>query len=212
MYFKDRSEAGQRLAEKLTKYLRRKDAIVLALPRGGILIGAEIAKTLKIALDVIITRKIGAPGNPEFAIGALSENGEVVFSDTTLTAYGINNAYIKKKIEQEKEEIKNRIALYRNGKPLPSLKNKVVILVDDGIATGFTMQIAIQAVAKENPKKIVVAVPAAPISATNEFLKLVTDFVCLDRPPDFSAVGQFYENFEIPKTEKLQELLKTYRK
>lgn len=212
MYFKDRSEAGQRLAEKLTKYLRRKDAIVLALPRGGIFIGAEIAKALKIALDVIITRKIGAPGNPEFAIGALSENGEVIFSDTTLTAYGINNAYIKKKIEQEKEEIKNRIALYRDGKPLPSLKNKVVILVDDGIATGSTMQIAIQAVAKENPRKIVVAVPVAPISATNEFLKLVTDFVCLDSPPDFSAVGEFYENFETPKIEELQKLLKIYRK
>lgn len=205
--FKNRKEAGEKLAAELMKYLRRRNTIVLALPRGGIPIGYEISQKLHIPLDVIITRKIGAPGNPELAIGALAENGEVVLSDTTLTAYGVNRNYIKQKVDQEKAEIQRRIELYRAGRPLPKLEGKTVILVDDGIATGATLHIAIQAIEKEKPKKIVVAMPVAPPAAKQAFGKLVGEFVCLEFPLDFSAVGQFYEDFTAPDVEDLQALL-----
>ncbi|MCL4458628.1 MAG: phosphoribosyltransferase [Chloroflexi bacterium] len=195
MLFADRHEAGQRLSQELQEY-QGMDAIILALPRGGVVVGHEVAKSLGLPLDVFITRKIGAPGNPEYAIGAIAENGEVQLNEEEITAYGIPHQYIELEIERQKEEIAQRIALYRGGRPPPNPRDKTVILVDDGIATGFTMLTTIRAIKAAGAERLVLAIPVAPPVVVSELEQQVDRIVCLATPEPFWAVGRFYLNFE----------------
>lgn len=208
MIFQDRYDAGRRLADALDKY-RDEPVIVLALPRGGVIVGYEVANALHAPLNVIISRKIGAPGDPEFAIGAISENGEMAVNDEILSMYRIPQSYVTSEARRQMDEIKRRINLYRNGRPLPDLKDKTVILVDDGMATGSTMMAAAKAVQAEKARKVVVAIPVAPPETVETFKKLVDEVVCLSSPEYFMGVGRWYVNFEQVSDEKVKEILGT---
>lgn len=208
MIFKDRIEAGQKLALALEKYKRQKEVIILALPRGGVVVGFEVAKALDLPLDLVVPRKIGAPGNPEFAIGAITEDGEGIFNEEVIRDYGISKEYLDKIIEEEKKEAQRRLKIYRGERASLNLVGKTIILIDDGIATGLTMRAAIKSIKVKNPKKIVVAVPCGAKDSINQIKKEVDEVVCLDAPIFFGAVGAFYENFEQTTDEEVVNLMK----
>lgn len=194
MYFRDRREAGVKLAEALGKYAGQK-GIVLGLPRGGVVVGYEIARVLRMPLDVVIVRKIGAPDNPEYALGAVAENGEVLLDHEAIRLYGVSQIYIEAEIERQKAEIERRKQIYRAGKPLRPLKDMVVIVVDDGIATGFTMRASLRAVRAETPARLVMAVPVGPPESFQRLAEEADEAICLHQPYPFFAVGQFYRDF-----------------
>lgn len=206
--FKDRADAGIQLASRLKEYKGKEGALILALPRGGVVTGYEIAKTLNVPLDIVIVRKIGFPGQPEFGIGAVSETGTVVLNDNIISAYGISKEYIEEEILKQKEEISRRISLYRKGKRLSGLEGKTIILVDDGVATGATMKVAIASLKEENLKKLIVALPVAPPSTAEEIEKMVDEFICIETPDDFMAVGSYYYDFTQVSDKEVIELLK----
>jgi putative phosphoribosyl transferase len=209
--FADRVDAGRRLASAL-KALVGKDAIILAIPRGGVVVGYEIAKTLDLPLDVIIPRKIGAPGNPELAIGAITEDGTVLIDDRLVERLQVSEGYIEKESETQKLEIQRRLKLYRGDIPYPILKNRDVILVDDGIATGSTMKAALASVRKRGAKTVVIAIPVGPPSTIRELEKEADRVVCLHTPEFFYAIGQFYENFTQTQDDEVTRLLKLRNK
>jgi len=211
VFFADRHEAGRRLAEALLEYAG-KDAIVLSLPRGGVVVGYEVARRLQLPLDVIITHKVGAPGNPEYAIGAVAENGEVVLNKPEIRLLGVSEQYLREEIAHQEEEIERRVQLYRNGRRLPSLKNRIAILVDDGIATGFTMFAAAEAVKAEVPAEVVIAVPVAAPSSLQSLKPVVDRIVCLAAPTPFWAVGAFYRDFEQVTDEEVRRYLEESRR
>lgn len=206
--FRDRTDAGRQLAAKLQNYGDTEGLLVLALPRGGIVPGYEIASSLKCPLDVLIVRKIGAPYQPELAVGAVSETGTVVLNESVITFSAIPEKYIKDEISRQKTEIARRVDLYRNGRGIPDLKGKTIILVDDGVATGATMKAAISTLKKEEIKKLVVALPVAPPDTAAELRRLVDEMVCLETPEYFMAVGSFYSNFTQVTDEEVVEFLK----
>ncbi len=206
MLFKDRAEAGQRLAKELERY-RGQDAVVLALPRGGVVIGYEVARALDLPLDVLIVRKIGAPGNPEWGIGAIAENGNVQLDERIIQALGIPRYYLDEEIRRQREEIERRRRLYRDGGHLPDLENKIAIIVDDGVATGYTMFAALRAVRADRPNKIVVAVPVATVEAARDLRKEVDELVVLATPEPFLAVSRFYWDFEQVSDQEVKEYL-----
>jgi putative phosphoribosyl transferase len=208
MLFHDRQDAGQKLAKALKKFKNTKDTIILALPRGGVVIGFEIAKELNLPMDIVVPRKIGAPDNPEFAIGAITESGEGIFSSDVISTYGISQNYIDKTVAHEKKEAERRLQTYRGNRPPLELKDKTVIIVDDGIATGSTMKAAIKSVKIKNAKKVIVAVPTSASDSAEEIKKEVAKFICLDIPKFFGAVGAFYEVFAQTEDEEVIELLK----
>jgi putative phosphoribosyl transferase len=209
--FADRVDAGRRLASAL-KALVGKYAIILAIPRGGVVVGYEIAKTLDLPLDVIIPRKIGAPGNPELAIGAITEDGTVLLDNKLIQYLQVSKEYIEKESKTQKLEIQRRMKLYRGDIPYPSLKNREVILVDDGIATGSTMKAALASVRKRGAKTVVIAIPVGPPSTIRELEKEADRVVCLHTPESFYAIGQFYENFTQTQDEEVTRLLKLRNK
>ena len=200
--FKNRTAAGKELLSRLLSYKNKKDTIVLGLPRGGVICASEIAKGLHLPLDVLIPRKIGAPFNPELAIGALCEE-EIVLDLEIIRALAIPESFIQGEIAKEKEEAKRRLKLYRKNKPPLDLKNKTVILVDDGIATGATITAAIQAVRSHKTKKLIVAVPVAPPETIEKISHEVDEVIALYTPISFMAVGQFYEVFDQTKDEEI---------
>ena len=204
--FADRVEAGKRLASAL-KVLVGKDAIVLAIPRGGVVVGYEVAETLALLLDVIIPRKIGAPGNPELAIGAMTEDGTVLLDAKLVEYLHVSENYIKKESASQKLEIQRRLKLYRGDVPYPSLENREVILIDDGIATGSTMKAALVSVRKRGAKTVVVAIPVGPPSTIAELEKEADHVACLHTPEAFYAIGQFYEDFAQTRDEEVTRLL-----
>jgi putative phosphoribosyl transferase len=206
--FRDRHEAGKKLADALKHYKGQKEAIVLGLARGGVVVAYEAAKALSLPLNVLVPRKIGAPGNHELAIGAILENGERVLNESILHSLGITEAYLKQESEKEKSNAIVRSALYRHRSPLPPLKNKTVILVDDGIATGATMFASIKAMRKEGAKKVVVAIPVASTSALEKVKVAADDVICLYDTEDFGAVGYFYDDFRQTEDEEVIEHLK----
>jgi putative phosphoribosyl transferase len=206
--FRDRKEAGALVAEKLMHYAGRKDIIVLALPRGGVVNGFEIARRLNCPLDILIVRKIGFPGQPELAIGAVAETGAVVLNEDVISMGRVSEEYIKQAAEKQKGEIKRRRELYRGGKGLPELEGKTVILVDDGVATGATMKAAIAALKEEKIKKLVVGLPVASVEAEASIGKMVDEMVCLQAPPGFMAVGGYYEDFTQVTDDEVVEMLK----
>lgn len=195
MIFRDRIDAGYKLSLLLAKYKNKPDVVVLALPRGGVILGYEIAKELNLPLDIVVPRKIGAPGHSEFAIGAVAEDGTLLLDKFIIDEYEISQKYIDKEVEKEINEARRRLKLYRGGRGMLDVKGKIVILVDDGIATGMTMKAAIDSVNSKDVKQIIVAVPVASFQALEDVKQVVGDVVCLAVPPYFGAVGAFYENF-----------------
>jgi len=204
MIFNDRKEAGKLLALTLKKkYLQIENGIILALPRGGVVVGAEISKTLNIPLDIIVTRKIGAPQNPEYAVAAVSEH-EIVLNPSE----DIDKKYLESETAKERQEISRRLKSYRGKKPKTNLSGKAVFLVDDGLATGLTMEVALLEVKREKPEKIIIAVPVAPPEIIEKLNRKVSDIIVLSIEPLFFAVGGFYENFDQTRDQEVIGLLK----
>ena len=206
MIFRDRHDAGKRLAAALEKY-RGADAMIIAIPRGGVVVGYEVATALGIPLDVIIPRKIGAPYQPELAIGAICGD-EYVLDDQTVKYLGVSQQYIAEEIGRQKKEIERRWKLYRDDRPFPDLTDKTAIVVDDGIATGHTTMAAARAIRKENPAKLVLAVPTAPPDSVARLSPEVDELIVLDTPEPFFAVGSWYEVFDQTTDEEVIELLR----
>ncbi len=206
--FQNRASAGAKLAQKLAHLNGAKNLLVLGLPRGGVVTAYEIAKFLNTPLEVIICRKIGAPENEEFAIGAISEADGQFLNEDLARAYGVSPQYLAETIAREKEKISLYQKEFRGGKPLPSLKQKTVVIADDGAATGYTLQAAIDAARKQNPEKIIVALPVAPPDTAKELKTLADETIILETPPHFQAVGQFYSDFRQVETEDVREILK----
>jgi putative phosphoribosyl transferase len=204
----DRSDAGRRLAEALQSYDHNKDAIVIALPRGGVVVGYEVALALHLTLDIVCPRKIGAPFNPELAIGAVTETGECILSSDLISELGVSENFIQKEIEQEKKKAQWRLASYRKDRSARVLQDKIVILIDDGLATGATMLAAIKTVRSENAKEIIMAIPVAPEDTLIRLEKEVDQTICLASPMTFYAVGQFYRLFDQTTDEEVITLLK----
>ncbi len=195
MIFKNRAQAGKMLAEKLLKYKDDPTAIILALPRGGIEIGYEVAKDLNLPLDIIVSRKIPDPVNSELAIGAITPDGQIILDKIIIKRYKIPQSFIDLQIKKEQEEAQRRLELYRKNKDQLNLKNKIAILVDDGIATGYTMKAAIKSAKKLGAQKIVVAIPVMPKEDIGKIKKDVDELICLHKAETFLGVGAFYQNF-----------------
>lgn len=208
MIFNDRKDAGIQLASKLTRYKDMENVLVLALPRGGVVTGYEVARALNCPLDIIIIRKIGFPGQPELAIGAVAETGVFVLNEDIISNYSVSKDYIEREISKQKIEISRRISLYRRGKGIPSLDGKTIILVDDGVATGATMKAAIAALKQEKIVRLVAALPVSSEEAEEEIKKMVDEWVCLETPDLFMAVGNYYRDFTQVSDEEVIELLK----
>lgn len=207
MIFHDRIDAGKQLAWQLEKYKDQPDVIVIGLPRGGVVIAAEIARMIHAPLDIIVPRKIGAPGQEELAVGSLTEDGAVQLNSELMHMLGLSQADLAQIIEKEKKEAQRRLKLYRGDREPRFLKNKTIVLVDDGIATGSTVKAAIASARKEGAKKIVVAIPVGPVTTIKELKKDVEEVVCLQMPESFWGVGQFYRNFAQTSDEEVIRLM-----
>ncbi len=205
--FQNREEAGKQLSKKLLKYKNSKNAIVLAIPRGGVVVGYEIAKALKIKLDIIVTKKLGYPGNPELAIGAVSLRGKIILDDVIVETHKISKRYIDSEVKEIEREIERRHNEYRGKKPFPNLKNKTVIIVDDGIATGYTTLAAIKYVKSQGAKKIILAVPVMPESTYQSLKKEADEIICLNISEYFLAISQFYNEFSQLEDEDVKRLV-----
>jgi len=210
MLFRDRVEAGRRLAEALAGF-GGFGCVVLAIPRGGVVVGFEVASRLGCMLDVVVPRKIGAPYQPELAIGAVTEDGGVIVEHEIAKLVGASEDYIKEAAGREIREIRRRVDRYREGRPPVEVRGKDVILVDDGIATGATMRAAISYVRKLGARRVIVAVPVAPPETVEKIRREADEVICLHTPSDFYAIGQFYENFEQTTDEEVIRLLKRIR-
>ncbi|MHB1001593.1 MAG: phosphoribosyltransferase [Armatimonadota bacterium] len=206
MIFENRNDAGKKLAEKLSKY-KGTDAIVLAIPRGGVVIGYEVSKALQLSLDIVVPRKIGAPFQPELAIGAIAGKDIGIFDKQTIEYLGISDDYIEQEVRKQREEITRRERSYRGDRPFPSLENRTVLLVDDGIATGYTTIAASRAVKQMNPEKLVLAVPVAPPEAVERLKSEVDEIVVLEMPEPFFAVGSWYYEFNQTSDNEVKDLL-----
>ncbi|WJW76565.1 phosphoribosyltransferase [Thiohalobacter sp. IOR34] len=203
----DRRAAGQALAEALQGYRGRKDLIVLALPRGGVPVAAEIADALQAPLDLMLVRKLGVPGYPELAMGAIASGGVQVMNDSVLRGSGIGPEAIQAVVEAERRELVRRERAYRGDRPWPKLEGRCVILVDDGLATGATMRAAVDAVHVQRPARIVVAVPVAPPDTVRMLQRKVDEVVCLFQPEPFMAIGQWYVDFSQVSDSEVEALL-----
>lgn len=207
--FRDRSEAAVQLAHSLEDYKNKEGVLVLALPRGGVVTGYEVASYLNCPLDVIIVRKLGFPGQPELAIGAVSETGTVVLNESIISDYGVPEKYIQEETAKQRAVIERRVNLYRRGKGIPELKGKIIILLDDGAATGATMKAAISTLKAEGIKRLIVALPVAPPETAEELRSMADEFVVLETPYDFMAVGAHYQDFRQVSDEEVVEILQS---
>ena len=192
--YKNRVDAGKRLAEALLR-LRREDVVVLGIPRGGVVVANEVAKALKAPLDVVVTRKIEAPGEPEYALGAVTQEGDIMMDRQAAESLGASMEYLDDQIRLKREEVKDRMQRLRGTAPYPELGGKVVIIVDDGIATGSSVSAAVMSVKKRRPKEVIVAAPVAPADAVQALSEDGARVVCLSTPGPFLAIGEFYEDF-----------------
>ena len=206
---RNRVEAGKQLAKALKT--ASENAIVLAVPRGGVVVGYEVAKALGVPLDVIVTKKIGAPDNPELAIGAVAEDGTFILDEDLVRRLFVPEEYIGEEVERQRQEIQRRLVRYRGNVPYPSLKNREVIVVDDGVATGSTLKAALRLVRNKGAKTVTVAVPVGPQDTIRELEKVADRVVCLHTPEPFYAIGQFYVDFAQTSDEEVTKLLKLSR-
>lgn len=195
MVFKNREEAGRRLVDRLIQYREDPAALILALPRGGVAVGYQLSLGLRLPLDVFITRKLGAPDNSEYALGAVAETGTIYLNPDARTAYGLSRADIEDVVQVQQREIVRRQALYRQGRHLPALVDRIVILVDDGIATGSTFFASVQSVRHFKPGRLIGAIPVGPVETIQEARKQVDELVVLATPDPFWAVGNHYVDF-----------------
>lgn len=207
MAFRDRAEAGRILAEKLARYRDRDEVLILALPRGGVPVAFEVAKALHAPLDVFLVRKLGLPGREELAMGAISSGGVKVLNQEVVGSLRIPESVIDSVADQERRELERREREYRSGRPAPLIENQVVILIDDGLATGASMRAAVEAVRQQRPKWVVVAVPVASPAACDELKAEVDEVVCAVTPDRFYAVGMWYEDFPQTSDEDVKDLL-----
>ena len=209
--FRDRHDAGQRLAQKLLHYKEANDTIVIALPRGGVVVGYDVSRILRLPLDVLITRKLGTPSNPELAMGALAETGYVHMNSDVITEYHVGKAELDEEMSCQKREVHRRIERYRGGRALPPLKGQTVILVDDGIATGATFYATLGALIKSETARVVAAVPVAPPRIVAELKALVDEVVVLHTSEWFFGIGQFYKQFPQVEDEEVITCLEKVR-
>ncbi|MBC7250665.1 MAG: phosphoribosyltransferase [Anaerolineae bacterium] len=207
MQFRDRREAGQKLAEALSFLQGQKDVLVLGIPRGGVVVAAEVARALGAPLDVFITRKIGAPGNPELAIGAVASSGELVIDEGLVLGLGVSPRYVEEETERQKQEIARQMTLYRGHRPPPQLTGKTVVLIDDGVATGATTLAALRALRASAPAELILAIPVGPPDTVERLSAEADRVVCLHTPAWFWAVGAFYEDFSQTPDEEVIRLL-----
>ena len=207
MLYHDRSDAGRELARKLVNYYDRPDVIVLALPRGGVPVGYEVAKALKAPLDVFVVRKLGTPGQPELAMGAIASGGVRVLNKQVISALAIPEHLIEVVAREETEELRRRELQYRGTRPPIEARGKTVILVDDGLATGSTMKAAARALRLQGAARIVIAVPVAAAQSGEAVRAEADEVVCGATPDQFWAVGQWYRDFEQTTDEEVRDLL-----
>jgi predicted phosphoribosyltransferase len=212
MVFEDRRQAGQQLAVLLERY-HGSDALVLAVPRGGVVVGYEVAEKLDLALDVVVPRKLGAPNEPELAIGAVSAWGdhEAILDSRAIRYLGVSDEYIEAEIERQIAEINRRLVEYRGDSTQPQVEGRTVIVIDDGIATGYTMKAAIIALNHLNPKELILAVPVAAPEGAEALSQMVDAFYAITTPSPFLAVGHWYGNFDQTTDEEVIELLQKHR-
>ncbi len=207
MRFHDRSDAGRQLALRLRQFGGSPDAIVLALPRGGVPVGFEVARALNIPLDVLLVRKLGVPGQEELAMGAIASGGIQLLNNALITALGIGAEAVSAVQQREQAELSRRENAYRRGRPLVDVTEKTVILVDDGIATGSTMQAAIASLRQRNVRRIIVATPVAPTTVVDAIRNVADEVVTVMTPRDFGGVGWWYEDFSQTGDEEVHRLL-----
>ena len=207
MLFENRKEAGKQLALELAPYKKGENVVSVGLVRGGVVVAASVSEALEIPLDVVIVRKVGAPDNPELALGAISDEGEGVLNDELIAMLGVSKDYLRKELERQREIVHQRKTLYLGDKQSPGFEGKVVLLIDDGIATGASVKVAIEAIRVKLPEKIVLAVPVAPPDALRDISLLVDEVVCLHAPRSFGAVGAFYRDFSQVTDEEVVNLI-----
>jgi predicted phosphoribosyltransferase len=208
--FRDRAAAGRVLASSLQSYAGRDDVVVLALPRGGVPVAVEVATALKAPLDLFLVRKLGTPGHPELAMGAIASGGVRVLNEDVLRWYAVAPAAVEAVTREERRELERREHAYREGREPVPLERRIVILVDDGLATGSTMRAAVQAVKQHQPSRTVVAVPVGASSTCQELEALADEVVCARMPEPFAAVGQWYEDFSQTTDEQVRDLLREH--
>ncbi len=207
MLFPNRRDAGRRLAAKLMHYGDRPDVIVLALPRGGVPVAYEVAKALHAPLEVFQVRKLGVPGHEELAFGAIASTGVRVLNPDVIESLDLTNEQVEEVTEQEQRELERRERVYRNGRPVPEVLGRTVILIDDGLATGSTMRAAAKALRQQHPARLVVAVPVAAAPTCREFSEPVDEVICAITPEPFDAVGVWYRDFSQTSDEEVRKLL-----
>lgn len=205
--FRDRFDAGRRLATALLEYANRVDAVVLGLPRGGVAVACEVARRLRLPLDAYVVRKLGVPARPELAMGALAGDGTYMLDDAMIASLGIRPAQVRAVIARERDELARRERAYRGIVAEPNLASRTAILVDDGLATGATMRVAAIAVRRTAPKEIVVAVPVGTKQTCASLLDVADRIVCPYQPEPFVAVGLFYDDFSQTTDEEVRQLL-----
>jgi putative phosphoribosyl transferase len=208
--FEDRREAGRRLAEKLSRF-KDEQTVVFALPRGGVPVGYEISRALEAPLDVFISRKLGAPGQPEFGIGAVAVGGVRILNQDVVRRLGIPDDYIEQITAQEIAEVGRRLRYFRGERPEPEVGGRTAILVDDGLATGVTARAAVQALRMRKPRSLILAAPVCAAQSAALFKTVVDELVCLESPSDLGAIGFWYRNFEQTSDEEVVELLERAR-
>ena len=207
MFFTDRRDAGRQLARRLPQYVGDRDVVVLGIPHGGVPVAFEVAQALHAPLDVFLASKLGVPGNEELAFGALADNGSRVLDQSIVRAAGIFPEQIQQITEATKEALAQQAELYRNARPALNVESRIVILVDDGIATGASIYAAVQALHQMNPRMIIIAVPVAPPSTCSWLSAKVNSLVVLYAPLQFQAVGEFYKDFSQTSDQEVINLL-----
>ncbi len=207
MLLRDRQDAGEQLAVALQAYQERRPC-VLAIPRGGVVVGYVVAAALGAPLDVIVPRKLRAPGNPELAIGAVAHDGTIYLDGALVTSLRVSEDYLRREAAEQMEEIRRRMHLYRGDRPLPDVAGRTAVVVDDGIATGATMIAALRAVRAMHPQQVVAGIPVAPPDSAQRLRGEADDIVCLHTPFMFYAVGQFYDDFAQTTDDEVIALLR----
>jgi len=207
MIYRDRVDAGKQLAKRLTDFADRDDVLVLALPRGGVPVAYEVAKALRVPMDIFLVRKLGVPGHEELAMGAISTGGVRVLNDDIVSYLGIPGEVIDAVAAEELKELERRELAYRGDRPEPDVRGKTVILIDDGLATGSTMRAAAAALRQQNPTRIIVAVPVSAPQTCDEYRMGVDEIICARTPEPFFGVGMWYEDFSQTTDDEVRDLL-----